>query len=181
MRTILIAVAAAALIVTPAAAQSKGKSLGETTGIAPALGISPSTEEFVRTVAVSDMFEIESSKLAQQKADAKSKSFAGQMISAHTKTTSELKSLVQGGKVKAELPTALDSSHQGKLDKLKGLSGADFDTEYDSMQRDAHKDAVSLFQRYAKGGDNPALKSWAAKTLPHLQHHLKMAEQLQKK
>jgi putative membrane protein len=48
------------------------------------------------------------------------------------------------------------------------------------MQVSAHKDAVSLFERYAKGGDNAKLKDWAGKTLPHLQHHLEMAQSLNK-
>jgi putative membrane protein len=48
------------------------------------------------------------------------------------------------------------------------------------MQISAHKDAVSLFERYAKGGDNPELKEWAGKTLPALQHHLDMAQGLDK-
>lgn len=39
---------------------------------------------------------------------------------------------------------------------------------------------MSLFERYAKGGDNPALKEWAGKTLPALQHHLEMAQNLDK-
>jgi putative membrane protein len=42
----------------------------------------------------------------------------------------------------------------------------------------AHKNAVSLFERYAKGGDSATLKSWAAKTLPDLQHHLELAQGL---
>jgi putative membrane protein len=46
------------------------------------------------------------------------------------------------------------------------------------MQVSAHEDAVSLFERYAKGGDNAKLKDWAGKTLPALQHHLQMAEQM---
>jgi hypothetical protein len=37
---------------------------------------------------------------------------------------------------------------------------------------------VSLFQRYGKGGDNSKLKAWAITTLPTLQHHLDMAEGL---
>jgi putative membrane protein len=48
------------------------------------------------------------------------------------------------------------------------------------MQVSAHKDAVSLFERYAKGGDNAALKDWAGKMLPALQHHLEMAQNLDK-
>ena len=48
------------------------------------------------------------------------------------------------------------------------------------MQVSAHKDAVSLFERYAKGGDDPKLKDWAGKTLPALQHHLEMAQEMNK-
>jgi putative membrane protein len=39
---------------------------------------------------------------------------------------------------------------------------------------------VSLFERYANGGDNPDLKAWAGKTLPALKHHLEMAQKLDK-
>jgi putative membrane protein len=56
----------------------------------------------------------------------------------------------------------------------------DFTKQYRSDQVDAHKDAVSLFERYADGEDNPALKGWAVKTLPALRNHLEMAEQLNK-
>ena len=102
------------------------------------------------------------------------------MIADHEKTTGEMKSMVQGGKLQATLPTALDSTHQGKLDTLKGLQGDAFTKQYHSDQVKAHKDAVDLFQRYAKGGDNPELKAWAAKTQPALEHHLKMAQDLDK-
>jgi putative membrane protein len=48
------------------------------------------------------------------------------------------------------------------------------------MQVSAHKNAVSLFERYSKSGDNPKLKDWAGKTLPALQHHLDMAQAMNK-
>jgi putative membrane protein len=164
------------IMATPALAQSAA----EKTGVNSVLGVSPTTADFVKEAAISDMFEIQSNKLAQDKGNAAEKSFASQMIADHTKTSTELKGLVSSGKVKAEVPTALDSSHQSKLDKLKGESGKDFNSDFDSMQVTAHKDAVSLFERYAKGGDNPELKPWAAKTLPTLKHHLEMAQKLDK-
>jgi putative membrane protein len=43
------------------------------------------------------------------------------------------------------------------------------------MQVDAHEDAVSLFERYSKSGDNANLKNWAGKTLETLKSHLVMA------
>ncbi|MET4792841.1 putative outer membrane protein [Bradyrhizobium japonicum] len=102
------------------------------------------------------------------------------MVTDHTKTSSELKALVSDGKVQATLPAALDSSHQSKLDKLKSAAGKDFNSDFDSYQVSAHEDAISLFDRYAKGGDNSALKDWAGKTLPALRHHLDMAKELGK-
>jgi putative membrane protein len=164
------------ILAGPALAQSAG----EKTGVNSTLGIAPTTADFVKEVAISDLFEIESSKLAQDKGNAPEKSFASQMVSDHTKTSTEFKGLVSAGKVKADLPTALDSSHRSKLDKLKGESGKDFSSDFDSIQNSAHKDAVSLFERYAKGGDNADLKSWAGTTLPALQHHLEMAQNLSK-
>lgn len=164
------------LLATPALAQS----VGEKSGVNSTLGIAPKTEDFVKEVAISDMFEIQSNKLASDKGNADEKNFASVMVTDHSKTIAELKSMVSGGKVKAELPTALDRSHQSKLDKLKGESGKDFSGDFDSMQVSAHKDAVNLFERYSKGGDNADLKAWAGKTLPTLKHHLEMAQNLSK-
>jgi putative membrane protein len=161
------------------AASANAQSVGEKSGVNSVLGTSPSTQDFVTQAAMGDMLEIETGKLAEQKAaDSKIKPFAKQLIADHQKTAEELKSLISGGKVKANVPPALDSSHQSKVDKLKGLSGADFDKAFDDLQRSAHKDATSLFERYAKGGENADLKAFAAKHLPTLQHHLKMAEDL---
>jgi putative membrane protein len=164
------------LLAAPALAQS----VGEKTGVNSTLGIAPTTADFVKEVAISDMFEIASNKLGDDKGNAAEKSFASMMVTDHTKTSTELKALVSSGKVKADVPTDLDSSHQSKLDKLKGESGKDFSSDFDSDQVSAHKDAVSLFERYAKGGDNTDLKDWAGKTLPTLRHHLEMAQALSK-
>lgn len=166
------------LLATPAFAQSV--SVGEKTGVNAVLGITPSTADFVKEAASSDMFEIRSSELAVQRADQPTKTFATQMIADHQKTSTEMKGMVQGGTVKAEIPATMLPSHQTMFDKLKDLNGADFTKQYHSAQVTAHEDAVSLYQRYAKGGDNEALKTWAGKTEPTLEHHLTMAKDLNK-
>jgi putative membrane protein len=181
MKKVIVLAAACALLAAPAAAQTmkdRAKHAAETTGVGSAMGLAPTTQDFVKNAAMSDMLEIESSKLAQEKADAQSKEFAGHMVQDHSKTSSELKQMIDSGKVQAQLPMALDDAHQKKLDKLKAMNGKDFDKNYDSMQKSAHKDAVSLFERYAKAGDNPELKAWAAKTLPDLKNHYQMAQKL---
>ncbi len=161
--------------------QAFAQSVGEKTGVNSTLGIAPTTADFVKVAATSDMTEIAASKIGRERGNAEEKAFAAQMITDHTKTSSELKSLVAGEDVKADIPAALDSASQSKIDKLKNAKPDDFSSDFDSMQVGAHKDAVSLFERYAKGGDNPKLKDWAGKTLPTLQHHLEMAQNLGKK
>jgi putative membrane protein len=66
------------------------------------------------------------------------------------------------------------------VDKLGETKPESFASLYDPMQVSAHKDAVSLFERYAKSGDDPRLKDWAGKTLPTLRHHLEMAQAMDK-
>jgi putative membrane protein len=177
MNRLAISITAAALIVSPAVF---AQSVGEKTGINSALGVAPTTRDFVKEAATSDMLEIASAKIAQEKGNAEEKKFADQMITDHTKTSSDLKGLVSSGDVKAEIPAELDASSQKKLDKLRDTKPAEFSSEYDPVQVSAHKDAVSLFERYSKSGDNPKLKDWAGKTLPTLQHHLEMAEAMDK-
>jgi putative membrane protein len=170
------------LFASPVLAQSvgdKAQALGEKAGVNSMMGVSPPTPDFITKAAVSDMFEIKSSQLAAQRSDAATKSFANKMIADHEKTTKELKAAA--AKVPgAVVPPEMDSSHQKMLDELSSLNGADFTKKYHDQQVSAHKDAVSLFDRYAKGGDNPTLKTWAGQTLPTLQDHLQMAEALDK-
>lgn len=176
MRNVVIGSAILALLGVPAHSQS----VSEKSGVNSTLGITPTTQDFVTMAANSDMLEIQSSQLVASKSDNKDKVFAEHMIKDHTATSEKMKALVGGGKVKANLPTAMDSAHQAKLDKLRGLNGKDFSKEYEEMQVSAHKDAVSLFERYGKGGDNVDLKGFASETLPTLQAHLKMAQDLEK-
>jgi putative membrane protein len=165
------------LLTVPAAAQS----LTEKTGINSLIGRAPSTQDFVTEAAISDMFEIQSSKQALDKvSDDATKKFARQMIVDHGKTTAKLEDLIDSGKVKAKPPTVLDNSHQSMLDKLKSLSGADFEKEYHDDQVKGHKDAVDLFKRYSKGATNPGLKQFAEAALPTIEHHLDMAQDLDK-
>jgi putative membrane protein len=176
MKTFFVTAAlVAALISSSVLAQSAG----ERTGINSALGIAPKTEDFIKEAAMSDIPEIEAARIAQQTGNAVEKKFAEQMVTDHTKTSTELKGLVSG-EMKSAIPASLDDASQKKLDKLRDAKPEDFAGQSDPMQVSAHKDAVSLFERYAKAGDDPKLKDWAGKTLPALQHHLEMAQDIDK-
>lgn len=123
---------------------------------------------FVKVVTSSNAFEIESSKLAEQKAKgADVKEFAAAMIKDHTMVADELKKAAKLD----DTPPKLSPKHAAMLDLLKGASEQDFQPLYIEMQTTAHMEAVTLFATYAKGGDDEAVKAFAANTLPTLEMH----------
>jgi putative membrane protein len=139
----------------------------------------PSSSDFVEKAAMSDMYEVEAGKIAASKGQSEQvKKFGQHMVEAHSKTTEELKALVKTENVKAELPAKLDSKHQGMIDDLNEAKPEDFDETYAKQQVNAHEDAVDLFDKYAKDGDNGNLKQFAQKTLPMIKEHLDMAKKL---
>lgn len=134
---------------------------------------------FVTAAGISDMYEIQASKLAEGKADSSAiKTFAKQMVTDHTKTTTELKGLLKKG-VTATAPTALDQRRQGLLDNLKSSKdGHEFDKRYVNQQVASHREAETLMKGFAEHGDNDALKAFAAKTAGPVSMHLEMAKKL---
>jgi putative membrane protein len=126
--------------------------------------------EFSNLAAVSNMFEIESSTLANDKSqNADVKAFAEQMIADHTKAGQEM--TAAAGSENLTPPTQLDATHQAQLDELKAAEGEAFDAAYISAQVKAHDDAVALFEGYSTAGPDGALKDFAVKTLPTLKMH----------
>jgi putative membrane protein len=131
---------------------------------------------FVDKAAVGGRFEVDSSKIAQDKVtDQKVKEFAQKMIDDHNAANAKLESIA--GEQKLQLPHDLDARHKAELQKLQGAT-APLDQPYVEMQRSSHADAVSLFEQYAKDGDNATLKAFAQETLPTLKMHKEMIEKI---
>jgi putative membrane protein len=133
---------------------------------------------FMKDAAESGMAEVEASKIAVNKAvNTQIKSFAQQMIDDHTKANDELKALAASKNVK--LPTEPSMVDRAKIKMLDGADGANFDRRYaDSFGVSAHQKTVKLFEKQAKNGKDAEVKAWAEKTLPTLQHHLQMAQDI---
>jgi predicted outer membrane protein len=139
----------------------------------------PAAADFVNRATISNMFEIQSSQLAQQKAqNDRVRQFAQSMVQDHTAAGDKLKSATQGIQG-VTVPTSLDQPRQQMVQTLQSASGPGFDRDYIQMQVTAHRDAVSLFDQYAQNGDNQQLKQFAQQTLPALREHLQSVEQIQ--
>jgi putative membrane protein len=142
--------------------------------------LTSSTKGFVEGVAMSDMYEVEASKIALQRGQSQDvKKFAQQMVDAHTMTTDALKGIVSKANLQVDMPAQLDARHQGLIDDLKGAKAADFDGRFISQQSAAHEEAQILLRGYADSGDNPDLKSFAQMTLPKVQMHLDMISSIE--
>ncbi len=151
--------------------------------ISAATAGSLSAQAFVENAARSDMYEIQSSELAQQRSkSAAIKKYAAMMIKAHTATSAELNTLISGGKAGADvkLPVALDERRQGLVDNLKSASDSDFDARYVDQQAAAHRETAILMDGYGAAGSNADLKAMAKKTAPKVKAHLNMVEGLDK-
>jgi putative membrane protein len=136
------------------------------------------TKHFVKNARIGGAFEIASSKLALEKSqNPEIRAFAERMVTDHTKAGDQLNQTVSTENLTVNAPASpdkLNKKHRALLDKLRAAAnGAEFDRLYVQMQQQAHDTAVKLFAKYAKDGDNAALKSFAAQTLPTLEDHQK--------
>ena len=133
---------------------------------------------FANTVAASDLYEIESAKLAADKAsNADVKSLAQHIRTDHEKSSAELKSAA--GTANISVVPKLDAEKQGMLDQLKTTArGADFDKLYVEQQKTAHQKALDLLRGYSSRGDNEALKAFATKASGVVQSHLDQANSI---
>lgn len=143
---------------------------------APARGVG----YFVQHASSGGLFEIESSKLALEVSqNDQVKAFAQEMVDSHTTANDELQKNLTDGMKREYTSSVLDGEHTTLLNKLKGLSGEEFDREYAIMQVKAHTEAVELYQNFIKTSNAAPLSAYAGNTLPTLKEHLDKAEELQ--
>lgn len=136
-------------------------------------------QSFANVAAASDAFEIEASKLAATKATAaKVKTFAEQMVKAHTDSTAKLKEAAAKASPPITPVPTLSAAQQAQLDTLKSKSGAEFDRAYVDAQVTAHQATLDALNGYSAGGDVPSLKDFATKLVPIVTAHFNMAKAL---
>lgn len=143
---------------------------------------SKEAKAFADKVTVATKFEIDTSELALKYGKAEDvKTFARQMIDDHTKAKQDFQAALKEASI--EPPSdMLDATHTAKYAKLRLFTTEKgFDAAYVNEQVKAHEDAVATFREYAGNGQTPALKAFAEKTLPTLEHHLAMIKEIDSK
>jgi putative membrane protein len=132
---------------------------------------------FVEKATLSNMFEIESAKLALERSKVQPiKDYAQAILDAHTASSSELAPLASAALVTA--PTQLDSGFQSQLKQLQDASVEDFDDRYLDQQTEVHENTASLLKDFSVNGKDAQLQAFALKMLPIVEAHLTQAKAL---
>lgn len=132
---------------------------------------------FIMEAAAGGMAEVQLGKLATEKASsADVKRFGQMMVDDHSKANDELMKIIKDKQLIP--PHALKPQDQEMYDKLSKMSGEQFDRTYmQNMVRDHEKD-VAEFKKASQSASDPAVKQFAASTLPVLQKHLDDAKDI---
>jgi putative membrane protein len=134
--------------------------------------------KFMTKAASGGMLEVELGKVVAQRATTpEAKKFAQDMVTDHTKANNELKALA--AKKNITLPVSLGDDQKKVYDEVLAEKGAKLDQKYVSEMVDDHEEDVKEFQEASTKAGDPAVKAFAAKTLPVLQMHLSMVKKIQ--
>jgi putative membrane protein len=161
---------------TAQSVQQTSTAMATTTGASGGTMTNMSTEdkEFVVEAGMGGLAEVQMGNVALQNAQsADVKAFAQRMVTDHSKANEELKQLATAKGL--ALAAELAGEHQKALEHLTTLTGAEFDKAYMKHMVEDHNQDVTAFQNAAAIATDADVKAWAAKTLPTLQEHKKLA------
>ncbi len=131
--------------------------------------------QFVSKAAQSDLTEIQSSQLALKRSqNSQVLQYAREMIQAHTDSSNKLKPIATS--LGLTLPKSVGAENQALLDRLKTLSGKQFDRAYMDGQTKGHTKTQAAFQNELQQGQNTDIKAFANEILPVVSMHLQMAK-----
>lgn len=131
----------------------------------------------VTALAASDLFEIQSGQLAQQKGQSSDvKSMGAMLVEEHTKSSNELKAILARSSPPVSPPvsppTALPPELQSRLQALQGLSSAEFDRRWIAEQTASHQRTLAALNGFLGQAQPGPLKDHAAKSSGVIQKHL---------
>jgi putative membrane protein len=134
---------------------------------------------FAKKAASGGMSEVKLGQLAQDKGSNPAvKEFGERMVTDHSKANDELKGIASRDNL--NLPSGPSKTDEAEYDRLSKLSGKQFDDAYAKMMVSDHEKDIAEFRKESTSGQDPALKSFASKTLPTLESHLQQAKQMLK-
>ncbi len=135
--------------------------------------------DFILAAAQGGMTEVKLGELAVQKGLRDDvKAFGQMMVKDHTAINGDLKALAAQKGV--TLPDSLDAKHQGMVDKMAALTGAEFDAAYIARMTKAHQKDARDFKAVSVATKDAEIKSFVDKSIPVVDAHLARITAMQK-
>ncbi len=138
-------------------------------------GAKPTAKEkaFIKKAADGGMTEVELGQLAAEKGGSDEvKDFGSKMVKDHGKINEDLKEVA--GKMNVEVPAKISAKHHATIEKMSGLSGAEFDQAYVKEMVKDHEMDVAEFEKAGNEVKNEDLKKFIDSALETMKHHLEM-------
>lgn len=132
-------------------------------------------EEWLKTSAQGDVFEINGGKIALRKShNAAVRKLARTLVSDHTKSLSDAKKVAS--KYGISLETTPTPSEQWELQVVSTMRGKAFNRWYSSLEVKDHQQDIQETSAERDKGSNPDIRSQAIQDLPMLDKHLSLAK-----
>jgi putative membrane protein len=153
---------------SPSGAQSG--SMRDSLGAPGEMGQQILDKQFVRTAAEDGLADVKLGTLAVEKGEPDVKEAAQKMVDDHTAMNKEMDAVADA--LGVMLPKKVNKDAQAEYDKLKGLSGKDFDTEYLTFVVKAHRQNLHAFYMEASVAADPDLQTQVIKDMGMMHQHL---------
>lgn len=137
--------------------------------------LTSSERHFIHSLARANVAEIETGRVAQQKATTPMvKDLANKMVADHTRLNDQLKAWAMQHHVSVPTqPSKWEIDQKAKLDRLSGTA---FDRAYVDTMLSDHRHDIRQVQHMAEHASSPAVRQLAASVLPTLENHVRIAE-----
>ena len=134
--------------------------------------------DFALTAAANNLLEIGAAQMARNRTSSPDiLSYASMLEQHHSAAHAELTALMRARGVLP--PSVVPYTMQEVMNRLGTTRGGDFDRKFVvDVGLTAHASAIATFQQQMPRLSDPELRAWAAKTLPVLQQHHSVAQQL---
>lgn len=135
-------------------------------------------KQFVRSAAQTGMADVRFATLATQKGTPDIKDLAQKLADDHTTINKDMDAVAD--QMGVMLPKKLTKDDQAEYEKLNGLSGKDFDTEYLTYIAKAHWQTLHSYYMEASAAADPDLQAEVVKALGMMHQHVGMITKVAK-
>jgi putative membrane protein len=135
--------------------------------------------KFVEKASRGGTMEVQAGELAQQKGASEAvRSFGLKIVADHSKANEQLRTIAT--RRGAVLPAQGSHHERDTIEDLQKASGTDFDRTYAKQMVKDHETNLKEFQDAARDLNDPDLRAFAERTVPVLQEHLRMAQDMER-